>query len=67
MQVPEGHVGEIWTDVLGWSSGEVTIGEDVSIPGSFHLNETDAWTMLRSTGLDRFQISRASASWVWQR
>lgn len=30
MQVPDGHAGEEWTDVLGWSQGTVTIGEDVS-------------------------------------
>lgn len=30
MQIPDGHAGEVWTDVLGWSQGEVTIGDDVS-------------------------------------
>ena len=29
MQIPDGHAGEVWTDVLGWHQGEVTIGDDV--------------------------------------
>src|ERR1700759_3885982 len=28
MYVGEEHIGEIWTDVLGWQQGEVTIDED---------------------------------------
>jgi len=28
MDVGKEHAGEIWSDVLGWHSGEVTIGED---------------------------------------
>ncbi|KAI1639119.1 glucan 1,4-alpha-maltohexaosidase [Biscogniauxia mediterranea] len=28
MHVGEVHAGEVWTDVLGWSDREVTIGED---------------------------------------
>lgn len=28
MHVGEQHAGEVWTDVLGWSDREVTIGED---------------------------------------
>ncbi|CAM1510456.1 Fc.00g007910.m01.CDS01 [Cosmosporella sp. VM-42] len=28
MHVGEMHAGEVWTDVLGWSDREVTIGED---------------------------------------
>jgi len=30
MQIPAGHAGEVWTEVLGWSQGEITIGDDVS-------------------------------------
>jgi alpha-amylase len=28
MHVGEMHAGEVWTDVLGWSAGEVVIGND---------------------------------------
>ncbi|KZP22109.1 glycoside hydrolase family 13 protein [Athelia psychrophila] len=28
MEVGREHAGEVWTDVLGWHQGEVTIGED---------------------------------------
>lgn len=28
MHVGEVHAGEVWTDVLGWSDAEVTIGDD---------------------------------------
>lgn len=28
MQLPDGHAGEKWIDVLGWSQGEIEIGED---------------------------------------
>lgn len=28
MEVGKEHAGEVWTDVLGWHEGEVTIGED---------------------------------------
>ena len=52
MQVPDGHAGEIWTDVLGWSKGEVTIGEDVS-KCKLQFNVTN----LIYTGMDRVQMS----------
>lgn len=38
MQIPDGHAGEVWTDVLGWSQGEITIGEDVSLLLSCRLD-----------------------------
>ncbi|KAH8827374.1 putative alpha-amylase [Flagelloscypha sp. PMI_526] len=28
MEIGKGHAGEVWTDILGWKQGEVTIGED---------------------------------------
>ena len=28
MQVSADAVGQVWTDLLGWHQGEVTIGED---------------------------------------
>lgn len=28
MHIGEQHKGEVWTDVLGWSQGEVVIGDD---------------------------------------
>ena len=31
----EGHDGEILTDVLGWSEGEILIGDEVSLGFSF--------------------------------
>jgi hypothetical protein len=34
-QMSEGHVGEIWTDVLGWSEGEIIIGDEVSLGFNF--------------------------------
>lgn len=28
MEVGKEHAGEKWTDILGWSQGEIEIGED---------------------------------------
>ena len=54
MFVGELHQGEVWTDVLGWSQEQVTIGEDgfagFNTPGvsvAIYVNE-------QAEGRDRF-------------
>lgn len=40
MQIPDGHAGEKWTDILGWSQGEIEIGDDVRYPPLLFLLST---------------------------
>ncbi|KAK3387298.1 glucan 1,4-alpha-maltohexaosidase [Podospora didyma] len=54
MHVGEMHAGERWTDVLGWSSGEVVIGADGF--GEFTCGQTSVsiWVNKDAEGRDRF-------------
>lgn len=52
MQIPDGHAGEKWTDILGWSQGEIEIGDDVRYPPvllSFRRADAEqGWAEFRS-------------------
>lgn len=54
MHVGEQHAGEEWTDVLGWESGSVKIGEDGF--GEFVCPGTSlaVWVNKDAEGRDRF-------------
>ncbi|KAF4635851.1 hypothetical protein G7Y89_g2223 [Cudoniella acicularis] len=54
MHVGEMHAGEKWTDVLGWSQGEITIGKDgfgtFTCPGT----SLSVWVNKEADGRDKF-------------
>ncbi|ATY59031.1 glucan 1,4-alpha-maltohexaosidase precursor [Cordyceps militaris] len=54
MHVGEMHAGERWTDVLGWSEGAVTIGQDGF--GDFTCGQcsVSVWVREGAEGRDRF-------------
>lgn len=54
MHVGEMHAGEIWTDVLGWEKGEITIQEDGT--GDFTCSGTSVsiWVNREAEGRDKF-------------
>jgi len=54
MHVGEMHVGEVWTDVLGWQSNEVVIGGDGF--GEFTSGQISVsiWVNKHAEGRDRF-------------
>ncbi|EME77258.1 glycoside hydrolase family 13 protein [Pseudocercospora fijiensis CIRAD86] len=56
MFVGEMHRGEVWTDVLGWEQGEVTIGEDGL--GDFRCPGVSVaiWVKRDAEGRDRFPV-----------
>ncbi len=52
MEVGGLHAGEVWTDILGWYQGEITIGEGESIPIIYplrYLSPLLERTFIRST------------------
>jgi len=57
MFVGELHKGEVWTDILGWSEGEVTIDEggwaDFNCPGI----SVSIWVNKAAKGRDRFPVN----------
>jgi alpha-amylase len=55
MHVGEMHAGERWTDVLGWSEGEVTVGEDGF--GVFRCGgcSVSVWVKEGAEGREKFQ------------
>lgn len=54
MHVGEMHAGEVWTDVLGWEKGEVTIGDDGF--GNFICAGTSVsvWVNKEAEGREKF-------------
>lgn len=56
MFVGEMHQGEVWTDILGWEQGEVTIGEDGF--GEFKCPGVSVaiWVKRDAEGRDRFPV-----------
>lgn len=56
MFVGEMHSGEVWTDILGWEQGEVTIGEDGF--GEFKCPGVSVaiWVKRDAKGRDRFPV-----------
>ncbi|KAF7185697.1 Glucan 1,4-alpha-maltohexaosidase [Pseudocercospora fuligena] len=56
MFVGEMHSGEVWTDILGWEQGEVTIGEDGF--GEFKCPGVSVaiWVKRDAEGRDRFPV-----------
>ncbi|KAK4444044.1 glycoside hydrolase superfamily [Podospora aff. communis PSN243] len=54
MHVGEMHAGEVWTDILGWQSNEVTIGGDGY--GTFTCGQTSVsiWVNKHAEGRERF-------------
>lgn len=54
MDVGKEHAGEVWTDVLGWSQGEVQINSDgwgqFRCPGG----SVGIWTAKDARGRDEF-------------
>ncbi|KXT07729.1 hypothetical protein AC579_2438 [Pseudocercospora musae] len=56
MFVGEMHSGEVWTDILGWEQGEVTIGEDGF--GGFKCPGVSVaiWVKKDAEGRDRFPV-----------
>lgn len=54
MQIPDGHAGEIWTDVLGWSEGEVVIGEDGWADFKSPAGSVSVWAKKDARGREEF-------------
>nr|AFX74688.1 alpha amylase [Glaciozyma antarctica] len=54
MQVPDGHAGEEWTDVLGWSQGTVTIGEDGWADFRSPPRSVSVWANVKARGREEF-------------
>lgn len=54
MFVGEGHAGEVWTDVLGWEQGEVTIGEDGNAEFMCPGESVSVWVNREAEGRERF-------------
>ncbi|KAK3371138.1 glucan 1,4-alpha-maltohexaosidase [Lasiosphaeria ovina] len=54
MHVGEMHAGERWTDVLGWSSGEVVIGHDGFADFTCSQTSVSIWVNKDAEGRDKF-------------
>ncbi|CEQ41970.1 SPOSA6832_03728 [Sporobolomyces salmonicolor] len=54
MQLPDGHAGEVWTDVLGWQQGEVTIEEDGWATFKCPTKSAAIWTRSDARGREEF-------------
>lgn len=54
MQLPDGHAGEVWTDVLGWYQGEVTIGEDGWADFKCHERSVSIWAKKDARGREEY-------------
>ena len=49
------HAGEKWTDVLGWHTGEVTIGESGWAEFRCPARSVSIWTKTDARGRDEFK------------
>ncbi|KAJ9114591.1 hypothetical protein QFC20_001465 [Naganishia adeliensis] len=54
MEVGKEHAGEVWTDVLGWHTGEVTIGEDGWAEFRCPAESVSIWVKKDAQGRDEF-------------
>jgi len=54
MHVGEMHSGEKWTDVLGWSQGEIEIGEDGYATFTCPGVSLSVWVNKDAEGRDQF-------------
>lgn len=54
MDVGQDHAGERWTDVLGWSQGEVTIGEDGKAEFKCPARSVSIWVHESARGREEF-------------
>ncbi|GAA5974929.1 hypothetical protein JCM5350_004508 [Sporobolomyces pararoseus] len=54
MQIPDGHAGEVWTDVLGWYQGEVTIGDDGWADFKCHERSVSIWAKKDARGREEY-------------
>jgi len=54
MHVGEMHRGEKWTDVLGWSQGEIEIGEDGYANFTCPAVSLSVWVNKDAEGRDQF-------------
>lgn len=55
MEVGAEHANEKWTDVLGWSEGEVTIGEDGWAEFGCHGRSVSIWVNKDGRARDEFK------------
>ncbi|EJD53851.1 putative alpha-amylase [Auricularia subglabra TFB-10046 SS5] len=55
MEIGKEHAGEKWTDTLGWSQGEITIGEDGWAEFRCPAMSTSIWTKVDARGRDEFK------------
>jgi alpha-amylase len=56
MQIPDGHAGEVWTDVLGWFEGEVVIGEDGWADFKCPASSVSVWVNKDARGREEFRV-----------
>ncbi|KAK4702483.1 alpha-amylase, partial [Phenoliferia sp. Uapishka_3] len=54
MQLADGHAGEVWTDLLGWSQGEVTIGDDGWADFKCPAHSVSVWAQKDGKARDEF-------------
>ncbi|KAL1405244.1 hypothetical protein Q8F55_008870 [Vanrija albida] len=55
IDVGKEHAGEKWSDVLGWSQGEVTIGDDGFAEFKSPAESISIWTKTDARGRDEFK------------
>ncbi|KAJ9108076.1 hypothetical protein QFC19_002541 [Naganishia cerealis] len=58
MEVGKEHAGEVWTDVLGWHTGEVTIGEDGRAEFRCPAESVSIWVNKDAHGRDEFSKAK---------
>lgn len=54
MEVGKEHAGEVWTDVLGWHQGEVTIDENGWADFKCCAHSVSIWTKKDARGREEF-------------
>lgn len=55
VEVGKEHAGEKWSDVLGWTQGEVTIGDDGWAEFSCPAQSVAVWTKTDARGREYFK------------
>lgn len=54
MQLVDSHAGEVWTDILGWSQGEITIEEDGWATFTCPAQSVAIWAKRDARGREEF-------------
>jgi alpha-amylase len=54
MEVGKEHAGEVWTDVLGWHEGEVTVREDGWAEFHCPARSVSIWAKKDARGREEF-------------